>query len=77
MVIARNVAVDPVFVKVTFSRNDRSGNIFSIIAKAFFILDYEHRYAEKMEMVRRVIVCESYDSALAIIGEYVKLEEVS
>lgn len=74
--MVRNIDVDPAFVRVTFCRSDRSGNIFSIIAKAFFILDYEHRYAEKMEMVRRVIVCDLYDSALDIIGEYVELEEV-
>ena len=78
MAVVRGIRADwPELVKVTFCRNDPTGNIFSIIAKAFFIMDYEHRYSEKKELLRRVNECRTYDCALAVIGEYVTLEEVA
>ena len=61
--------------RVTFCRTEPSGNIFSIVAKAFLILDYEHRYGAKKEMWRRVQECKTYDCALAVIAEYVELNE--
>ena len=60
---------------VFFDRNGSSGNIFAIMGGATRILRHLGMDDRAKEMVSRVESSGSYDEALEIIGEYVRLEE--
>lgn len=58
--------------EVRFDRGGPSGNVFWILGAAQTVIPVK----KAEEMRQRVFSCTSYESALAVIGEYVKLVEV-
>ena len=61
--------------EVRYNRTRPSGNIFSIMGGASKILRMVGRKSDAEAMVSRVTSSQSYEEALAIIGEYVRLVE--
>ena len=61
--------------EVRFNRSGSSGNIFCIMGGASKILRHCGMKDRADEMVNRVTACGSYDEALEVIGEYVRLIE--
>lgn len=51
----------------------RDGNIFNLIGIASQILRQHHMEEQAAEMFHRITQCQSYDSALSIIGDYVNI----
>ena len=52
------------------------GNIFHLIGKASETLRKNGMQGQAEEMRNRIIQCQSYDSALSIIGDYVKITAI-
>ncbi len=61
---------------IQFDRNGETGNIFYILREASSILKAQGRVLESVKMFERVKK-EDYDQALAVIGEYVKLQDIT
>lgn len=61
--------------EVRYNRAGPSGNIFSIMGGASKILRTVGRKSDVEAMASRVTSSQSYEEALAIIGEYVRLVE--
>lgn len=61
--------------EVRYNRTGPTGNIFSIMGGASKILSTVGRKSAAEDMVNRVTKSGSYEEALAIIGEYVRLVE--
>ena len=51
----------------------RDGNIFNLIGIASQTLRQHHMEEQAAEMFNRITQCQSYDSALRIIGDYVNI----
>ena len=51
----------------------RDGNIFNLIGIASQTLRQHHMEEQAAEMFHRITQCQSYDSALSIIGDYVSI----
>lgn len=62
-------------MKVRFDRTGPSGNIFWILGAAYAGLLKLGKREDAEKMNDRVMASNSYEEALAIIGEYVELEE--
>lgn len=61
---------------VFFDRHGPSGNIYYILGMAQKVMKKQRRYTDFNTMRDRVFESKSYEEALAIIAEYVKLIEI-
>lgn len=68
--------VEPERVKPDCPLIGRNGNIFNLIGIASQTLRQHDMEEQAAEMFNRITQCQSYDSALSIIGDYVNITSV-
>ena len=68
---------DVLVAEVVFDRNGPSGNIYHILGMAQRVMKKQRRYTDFNTMRDRVFESKSYEEALAIIGKYVKLADIT
>lgn len=61
---------------VIYDSKGPSGNIFAIIGQVGTVLKKQRRINDYNELWSRVNACESYEEALSIINEYVRLVDI-
>jgi hypothetical protein len=56
--------------------NGPDGNIFAVVGKAIDIMEKAYSEKEIKDLKNRVFNSKSYDEALSVVGEYVKIKQV-
>ena len=60
-----------------FESRGQSGNIYFVLGRVREIMRQQRRIIEYNDMWEAVQRCESYEEALSIIGEHVRLVDIS